>query len=95
MHQNGLRPAALNFANGIHPGGGFLHGARAQEEALCRSSALYETLVGDPMYVYHAARPRPDSSDWVIYSPGPRRPDVAAARGEKTLRLTGARLHTE
>jgi len=69
LHQNGLRPAALNFANGIHPGGGFLHGARAQEEALCRSTALYATLAGDPMYAYHAARPRPDSSDWVIYSP--------------------------
>ena len=48
--KRGLRPLALNFANGIHPGGGFLGGARAQEEVLCRSSALYETLVDDRMY---------------------------------------------
>ncbi|MGH9426209.1 MAG: TIGR02452 family protein, partial [Terriglobia bacterium] len=48
--ERGSRPLALNFANGIHPGGGFLGGARAQEEALCRSSALYQTLVDDPMY---------------------------------------------
>lgn len=67
--QAGLRPLALNFANGIHPGGGFLHGSRAQEEVLCRSSALYGTLLGDPMYAYHQGRPQPDSSDWVIYSP--------------------------
>ena len=66
---SGLRPLALNFANGIHPGGGFLEGARAQEEVLCRSSALYQTLVGDPMYEEHRKRPRPDSTDWAIYSP--------------------------
>lgn len=65
----GLRPLALNFANGIHPGGGFLHGARAQEEVLCRSSALYLTLLNDPMYEAHLRRPRPDSTDWAILSP--------------------------
>jgi len=64
------RIAALNFANGINPGGGFLRGARAQEEALCRSSALYVTLLGDPMYAYHEKRGLPDSTDWIIYSPG-------------------------
>ena len=65
----GLRPLALNFANGIHPGGGFLTGSRAQEEALCRSSALYSTLAGDPMYAAHRQRSRPDSTDWAILSP--------------------------
>jgi uncharacterized protein (TIGR02452 family) len=65
----GLRPLALNFANGIQPGGGFLSGARAQEEVLCRSSALHQTLVDDPMYREHLKRPQPDSTDWTIYSP--------------------------
>ncbi len=67
--ERGLRPLALNFANGVHPGGGFLGGARAQEEVLCRSSALYQTLVDDPMYEEHQKRQLPDSTDWAIYSP--------------------------
>lgn len=67
--ESGFRPLALNFANGVQPGGGFLGGARAQEEVLCRSSALYQTLVDDPMYEAHRQRPRPDSTDWAIYSP--------------------------
>ena len=65
----GPRPLTLNFANGIHSGGGFLHGARAQEEVLCRPSAFYATLVGDPMYDAHRKRPEADSTDWVILHP--------------------------
>ena len=81
--ERGLRPLALNFANGIHPGGGFLHGARAQEETLCRSSALYLTLLGDPMYVEHKKRPLPDSTSWCILSP-----DVPVFRADDGTRLT-------
>jgi uncharacterized protein (TIGR02452 family) len=78
----GLRPLALNFANGVSPGGGFLGGARAQEEVLCRSSALFQTLVGDPMYAEHRRRSQPDSTDWVIYSP-----DVPVFRSDEGIEL--------
>ena len=70
LRKDGHTTLSLNFANGFKPGGGFLRGATAQEESLCRLSALYWTLVGDPMYLHHAYRDTADSTDWAILSPG-------------------------
>ena len=73
----GCRPALLNFASAKHPGGGFLSGARAQEEYLARSSALYACLRGNAMYEFHRARHDALYTDYVLYSP-----DVPVFRGD-------------
>lgn len=45
MSRAGKTPAVLNFASAKNPGGGFLNGAMAQEEALAAASGLYHTLL--------------------------------------------------
>jgi putative RNA 2'-phosphotransferase len=42
--------ACLNFASAKHPGGRFLEGAQAQEEALARTSGLYPCLLAQPSF---------------------------------------------
>jgi uncharacterized protein (TIGR02452 family) len=63
------RTLTLNFANPNHPCGAFLRGGISQEETICRSTALYATLMGDPMYDVHNGRLL-QSSDWAILSAG-------------------------
>jgi len=69
LQGQGYRVAALNFASAKNPGGGFLKGARAQEESLARSSGLYACLKDHPMYTYHRERRDALYSDYAIYSP--------------------------
>lgn len=71
LHHAGARHiAVLNFASARNPGGGYLGGAKAQEEDLCRNSLLHPCLLQAPDY-YEAHRASRDLlySHRVIWSP--------------------------
>lgn len=74
----------LNFASAKNPGGGFLNGAKAQEESLAVSSALYPTLTAHGAY-YEENRAHSSMMylDYAIYSP-----EVVFFRDE-SFQLTG------
>jgi uncharacterized protein (TIGR02452 family) len=62
--------ACLNFASAKNPGGGFLGGSQAQEEALSRASGLYASLLKQQEY-YEFNRKTGTClySDYMIWSP--------------------------
>ena len=65
-------PLVMNFANAHNPGGGFLFGANAQEEALCRCSTLYESISSEKaleMYRYNNSHMSKVESDYMLLSP--------------------------
>jgi len=64
----GCHPVVLSFASATHPGGGFLGGARAQEEYLARSSGLYACIRDNAMYAFHRSRRDPLYTNYAIYS---------------------------
>jgi uncharacterized protein (TIGR02452 family) len=70
LAREGLDPLLLNFASAKNPGGGFLGGAKAQEEDLARCSALYACQLTQPAY-YAANRAERSMlyTDHLIYSP--------------------------
>ncbi|MGN0619591.1 MAG: TIGR02452 family protein [Ruminiclostridium sp.] len=62
----------LNFANAVRPGGAYLGGANAQEEALCRQSTLYASIASRAaaeMYRYNDENRNPADSDYMLISP--------------------------
>lgn len=69
----GKKVCVLNFANAVNPGGGVVHGAVAQEEAICRCSTLYENISNDTMikqyYKPHYLLNELFNDD-IIYTPG-------------------------
>ena len=60
----------LNFASARNPGGGFISGAKAQEEDVSRCSGLYPCLLTQPTY-YEVNRKQKSLlyTDHIIYSP--------------------------
>ncbi|KAF8198147.1 hypothetical protein K438DRAFT_701074 [Mycena galopus ATCC 62051] len=68
---NPPRPSVLNFASATSPGGGFLGGARAQEESLARSSNLYSSLSSAdalPFYTAHRTRENPRYTHAMLFT---------------------------
>jgi uncharacterized protein (TIGR02452 family) len=79
VSDGGRGVAVLNFASARNPGGGYLRGAKAQEEDVCRSALLYRCLIEAPDY-YEAHRASTDLrySHRVIWSP-----DVPVLRDDR------------
>ena len=65
----GRRVCALNFANANVPGGAYVLGGNAQEEALCRATLLYYTLrTARGFYRRNRLHVLPDYTHGMVYS---------------------------
>lgn len=62
----------LNFASEKHPGGGVWHGARTQEESICRVSTLYPCLITDFLkdnYYSYNIEKKSEKYNRIVYIP--------------------------
>lgn len=62
----------MNFANPVNPGGGYLFGAAAQEECLCRESTLYASISSqdaEEMYLANRKNEGVFDTDYMLLSP--------------------------
>ena len=65
----GRRVCALNFANANVPGGAYVFGGNAQEEALCRATLLYYPLrTARGFYRRNRLHVLPDYTHGMVYS---------------------------
>lgn len=81
LEESGKKQCILNFASYKNPGGGFITGSIAQEEALCHESFLYNVLSMFQESFYEQNKKYPN---WSLY--GNRSvysPDVIFIRGEQ------------
>lgn len=69
LENAGKKIIALNFASAHKPGGGYVTGAVAQEESVCRASGLYYTIKDVSEYYEQNGRHKTsDYTDGMIYS---------------------------
>ena len=67
-----LDSLVLNFASAVNPGGGFLSGARAQEEAISRASTLYLSIGSQNASVMYSENRRNGGKfylEYLLFSP--------------------------